>query len=138
MSEFNRRSFLTLAASGAITVLRGGGAHSLPNAGRSPASDPNAADGVTRQLAKYLVRVRPEEIPAAARKQATRTLHTFVAQVVGSLENPISDAALSEKATDLMEGLLAPGRIRALIEACWSVETLPRASTLARLGAGEA
>ena len=66
-----------------------------------------------------------------------RKLHSFVGQVVGSVENPMSDAALTGKAADLMDGLLPAGRIRELIEACWAVETLPRASALARLGAEE-
>ena len=64
-----------------------------------------------------------------------RQRHVFVAQVVGSVENPMSDAALTDKAADLMEGLLPGKQIQALIAACWDVQKLPRASELARLGA---
>ena len=64
-----------------------------------------------------------------------RTLQTFVAQVVGSVANPMSDAALTEKAADLMDGVLPAVQSRALIDACWQIEDSPQASALARLAA---
>jgi hypothetical protein len=58
-----------------------------------------------------------------------------VEHVVGSVKNPMTDAALTAKATDLMQDLLAPERIRVLLEACWNVEKLPKAARLATLAA---
>jgi 2-methylcitrate dehydratase PrpD len=64
-----------------------------------------------------------------------RRLNTLVEHVVGSLENPMTDAALTVKASDLMQELLPSEQIRALLDACWGVEKLPRAATLARMSA---
>jgi 2-methylcitrate dehydratase PrpD len=64
-----------------------------------------------------------------------RTLQTFVAQVVGSVANPMSDAALTEKAADLMDGVPPAVQSRALIDACWQVEDSAQAAALARLAA---
>jgi 2-methylcitrate dehydratase PrpD len=66
-----------------------------------------------------------------------RKFNAFVEQVTGSLENPMSDKSLKEKAADLMQGMLPASRIPELIDACWAIETLPQASVLARLAAAE-
>ena len=68
---------------------------------------------------------------AIARRDGHR-LRTFVDQVVGSVENPMTDASLTTKALDLMDGLLPADRVREAIDACWNIEKLPRASAVAR------
>jgi 2-methylcitrate dehydratase PrpD len=64
-----------------------------------------------------------------------RSVKTFVEHVIGSMGNPMSDDALTAKATDLMQDLLPPDRVRDLIEACWAVQKLPKGSMLASLAA---
>ncbi|MDO8542045.1 MAG: MmgE/PrpD family protein [Opitutaceae bacterium] len=64
-----------------------------------------------------------------------RTVETFVAHVVGSAQNPMTDEALTDKVSDLLEASLPPRQVRALIDACWNVEKLPSAATLAQLAA---
>ena len=59
----------------------------------------------------------------------------FVAHVVGSVENPMSDAALTETAAELMDGVLPAKQRRALIEACWAIDSQEQPSSLARLAA---
>jgi hypothetical protein len=97
-------------------------------------------DAVTVRLRD---RVIAEVDPALKETQARvrlnlndgRTLETFVAHVVGSLENPMTDQALTGKASDLMDGILPREQSRALIDACWRVEKLASAATLAQLSA---
>lgn len=64
-----------------------------------------------------------------------RTVQTFVEHVLGSVKNPVSDGALTAKATDLMQGLLPAERIHELLDACWKIESLPRAAKIAQLAA---
>ena len=60
-------------------------------------------------------------------------LNVFVAQVVGSVEKPLSDDDLVAKTIDLMEGVIPTSRQPAAVQACWNIENLPRASQLADL-----
>jgi len=62
-----------------------------------------------------------------------RELHKFIPQAVGSVENPMSDAALEAKTRDLVQGILPEAQSRRLIESCWKVEALPRAGELATI-----
>jgi 2-methylcitrate dehydratase PrpD len=61
-----------------------------------------------------------------------RTVTTFVEHVMGSLENPLSDAALTAKAKDVMEGCLPAEQISALLAAAWNIVGEPAASIVAR------
>jgi len=61
-----------------------------------------------------------------------RELHKFIKQAVGSVENPMSDANLEAKLTDLAQGILPAARSRRMIQTCWNVEKLPKASILAK------
>lgn len=65
-----------------------------------------------------------------------RRLETFVEHAVGSVDRPMSDADLEAKVTGLCEGVLPPDRTRRLIELCWKVDTLDRASALAEVARG--
>lgn len=79
--------------------------------------------------------------PAIKESQADVTLtlrdgiqrHITITQAIGSVENPMTDKMLTDKVTDLMDGVLPANRIREVIKACWEIETLPRASQLAEL-----
>ena len=61
-----------------------------------------------------------------------RTLEKFVEHAIGSIQNPLSDAALEAKFTDLATGILPADRIRRVIDMCWNVDTLPSAEVLAK------
>ena len=60
-----------------------------------------------------------------------RSLHKFIKHAVGSLEVPMSDAALETKFADLADGILPKPQIRSLIEACRHIEDASDAGTLA-------
>jgi len=64
-----------------------------------------------------------------------RTLTRHIENAIGSVEKPLSDAALEAKFTDLATGILPPAKTRALIRLCWGLETAPDAGRLARAAA---
>lgn len=79
--------------------------------------------------------------PAVKESQADVTIvlrdgtkrHVFVTEAIGSVENPMTDQMLTDKVTDLMDGVLPAARIKEVIQTCWDIEKLPRAAQLARL-----
>lgn len=64
-----------------------------------------------------------------------RTLEKFVAHAIGSIQNPLTDAALEAKFTDLATGILPANQIRRAIDMCWNVDKLPSAGALAKVAA---
>jgi 2-methylcitrate dehydratase PrpD len=60
-----------------------------------------------------------------------RRLEKTVEKVIGSLENPMSDAALEAKFLDLASGVLPPAQARKLLDLCWNVEKLAGADQIA-------
>jgi 2-methylcitrate dehydratase PrpD len=62
-----------------------------------------------------------------------RTLERFVEHAAGSIDMPMSDADLEAKFRGLTDGILSPTETDALVQNCWSVDTLPDASVLARM-----
>lgn len=79
--------------------------------------------------------------PAVKESQADVTVvlrdgtkrHVFVTEAIGSVENPMTDQMLTDKVTDLMEGVLPAARIKEVIQACWDIEKMPEAARLGRL-----
>jgi 2-methylcitrate dehydratase PrpD len=67
-------------------------------------------------------------------KDGTR-LEKTVEKVIGSLENPMSDAALDVKFLDLTSGVLPPAQARKLLELCWTAEKLSGAGEIAKAAA---
>jgi 2-methylcitrate dehydratase PrpD len=61
-----------------------------------------------------------------------RRLEKFIEHAVGSLERPMSDAQLESKLTGLADGVLPGDRIRQVMNLCWTIESVPEASVLAR------
>lgn len=59
-----------------------------------------------------------------------RVLALRVEHAMGSLEKPMSNAALEAKFLDLADGVLPPDRAEALIRKCWNVEQLSDAGSL--------
>jgi 2-methylcitrate dehydratase PrpD len=64
-----------------------------------------------------------------------RVLERFVAHVIGSVENPMSDAALQEKFSDLCEGALSGDKMRRLADLCRAPEKLADAGDIGRAAA---
>jgi 2-methylcitrate dehydratase PrpD len=60
-----------------------------------------------------------------------RTLTGHIEHAVGSLEKPMSDAALEAKFTDLADGILSRDQTRRVMDMCWSIEKAPDAGALA-------
>jgi 2-methylcitrate dehydratase PrpD len=60
-----------------------------------------------------------------------RVLTRHIEHVIGSLEKPMTEAALEAKFLDLADGILAADRTKALIQKCWAVERQPDAGSLA-------
>jgi 2-methylcitrate dehydratase PrpD len=60
-----------------------------------------------------------------------RRLEKFVEHAVGSLDHPMSDKDLEAKFAGLATGVLPPDRQRKLMDLCWAVDGLPRASAVA-------
>ena len=66
-----------------------------------------------------------------------RILHRFIAHAIGSIEVPMTDKQLEAKFADLAEGILPATTIQRVIDACWSIESLPSAGEIAEnLGFG--
>jgi len=61
-----------------------------------------------------------------------RRLEKFIEHAIGSVEQPMSDAALEAKFTDLADGILPRDQVRRLIELCWKIDGLPSAAEVAR------
>src|SRR5712692_5434023 len=84
MKRIDRRRFLGASA------LAGTAAYAVP-----PAPDEiAAAKDVTRKLARYVVGAKREEVPAAVRKEATRTLLNWVGCAVGGSRHETLDIAI--------------------------------------------
>ena len=63
-----------------------------------------------------------------------RKIEKFVEHAVGSLLNPMSDKDLEGKFTGLANGVLPADRQRKLMDLCWKVEGLSKASEVADAG----
>ena len=61
-----------------------------------------------------------------------RRVEVFVEHAVGSVANPMSDAALEAKFADLVDGVLPADRARRLMDLCWRIEGLAGAAEIAQ------
>lgn len=64
-----------------------------------------------------------------------RRLEKSIEKVIGSLENPLSDAAIEAKFLDLSGGILPPAQARKMIDLCWNAEKLANAGEIAKAAA---
>src|SRR6185312_15174978 len=60
-----------------------------------------------------------------------RALTRRIEHAIGSLEKPMSDAALEAKFTDLADGILPKDQTRRVMDMCWSIEKASDAGALA-------
>jgi len=90
-------------------------------------------DGVTAVVEPS---IGEAEVKIAIALKDGRRLEKTVEKVIGSVENPMSDAALEAKFLDLTAGVLPSPQARKLLDLCWNVEQLADASEIARTAAG--
>jgi 2-methylcitrate dehydratase PrpD len=64
-----------------------------------------------------------------------RQLHRHIEHAIGSLEMPMTDKQLETKFADLADGIIPTQTIRRVMDACWSVESLPSAAEIAKMSA---
>jgi len=76
--------------------------------------------------------IREEQVRAVVTLKDGRRLEKSIEHVVGSVESPLSDAALEAKFLDLADGVLPEARSRALLDLCWRIDELPSAAEIAR------
>ena len=76
--------------------------------------------------------VKPEQVELTVVLKDGRTLKKTIRHAIGSIERPMSDAALETKFSDLADGILPPAQIRRLMDTCWNLETLSSASAIAQ------
>ena len=78
--------------------------------------------------------VKSERCDLTVRLKDGRVLTRHIENAVGSLEKPMSDAALDAKFADLAEGVLPRDRARRLMEMCRGVEGLKDAGAIGVAG----
>jgi 2-methylcitrate dehydratase PrpD len=129
-----RQSQVSAQHAVAVTLLR-------RRAGLAEFSDEAVAAPDVRALAAK-VRVCDDAgmMPGAARLEVAfadgrRSVFT-VTEATGSLERPLSDAALGDKLRTLADGVLMPGRADALADALWDMDALEDASDIMALASG--
>ena len=108
-------------------------------------AEPQFSDQAVRDPATVALRDRVTATPdpAISEDQVRLTvtlkdgtqLRKYIEHAVGSVKNPMTDAALEAKFTSLAEGILPPGRTRQLMDLCWTIEKLGQAGQLARAAA---
>jgi len=79
--------------------------------------------------------VKPEQVDLTIELADGRVLRRHIEHAVGSLENPMSDAALERKFQDLADGILPAMQAQQVVELCWRVESLTDAAQIARAAA---
>ncbi len=74
--------------------------------------------------------VREEEVFARVLLASGRALEKHVENVVGSLENPLSDRDLEAKFRGQADSVLSASKAQELLSLCWSVASLPDAAAI--------
>lgn len=76
--------------------------------------------------------VHEDQVDIAIRLKSGKVLEKFVEHAVGSLDRPMSDAALEAKFRELADGILSAAEADRLIGLCWDVGRLTDAGEVAR------
>jgi 2-methylcitrate dehydratase PrpD len=106
-------------------------------AGEKQFQDAVAKDPAVVSLRKR-VTVRTDPAVATQKSDLTvklkdgRVLTRHIENAIGSLEKPMSDAALEAKFTDLANGVLPSAQTKTLIGMCWQLENQPDAGAIAQ------
>jgi 2-methylcitrate dehydratase PrpD len=86
------------------------------------AADPQVAGLRNLVVVRTDPAVKTQQSDLTVRLKDGRVFSRHIENAIGSLENPMSDAALEAKFADLADGILPPHRIQELIGLCWSLE----------------
>ena len=78
--------------------------------------------------------IRPEQVELTVVLKDGRSLPRRIEHAIGSVERPMSDAALETKFTDLADGILPDAQVRRVMDLCWRIAELPNAGDVARAG----
>lgn len=78
--------------------------------------------------------IQPAQVDMTISLKDGRKLHKRIEHAVGSVEVPMTDAALEAKFADLAEGVLPQPQARQLAELCWNVAKLPAAAAIMNAG----
>ena len=109
MSDIDRRKFVGASAAG-LAGLMSGGPGAAQQAPREPAASADAPADVTRALAAYVVKARPEDLPAPVRREACRTLLNWAGCAVGGSQHETVDIAVARAAAVLRRAAGEPAR----------------------------
>ena len=80
--------------------------------------------------------IREESADVTAVLKDGRKVHVFVEHAIGSMERPMSDAALEQKFHAMSDVVIGQEQSAALIQACWGLGTASDVRALAKLAAG--
>jgi 2-methylcitrate dehydratase PrpD len=113
----------------AVALIEGAG-------GQKQFTDRAARDPVAVALRGKVVPVidptiKPEQVDVTIVLTDGRSLHKHIDHAIGSLEVPMSDAALEAKFADLADSILPTAQARRVMDLCWKVEALPNAGEIA-------
>jgi 2-methylcitrate dehydratase PrpD len=78
--------------------------------------------------------IRPEQVEMTVILKDGRAFDRRIEHAIGSVERPMSDAALETKFRDLAEGVLPEAQVRRVMDLCWRIAELPNAGDVARAG----
>src|SRR5260221_3992816 len=92
MPGIDRRRFVGASAAGLIGLVSNGAP--AAQGAREPTASSDAPADVTRALAAYVVRARPEDLPASVRTEACRTLLNWAGCAVGGSRHETVDIAV--------------------------------------------
>jgi 2-methylcitrate dehydratase PrpD len=76
--------------------------------------------------------IHEEQVRVSITLKDGRRLEQYIEHAVGSLQKPMTDAALEAKFADLADGVLPKSQVRKLMDLCWGVEKLPAVAELAK------
>lgn len=79
--------------------------------------------------------IKSDQVDMSVTLADGRVLHTFIEHAVGSQDNPMTDAQLDGKVSDLCDGILPAAQTKRLIALCRGAWDLKDAGDIARAGA---
>ncbi len=79
--------------------------------------------------------IGPEQVRVIVTLKDGRKLEKYIDNVIGSVKNPMSDAALEGKFADLAQGVIPAAQARRVMDLCWGVEKLANAADVAKAAA---
>ena len=79
--------------------------------------------------------IGPEQVRVIVTLKDGRKLEKYIDNVIGSVKNPMSDAALEAKFADLAQGVIPAAQARKVMDLCWGVEKLASAADVAKAAA---